>query len=318
MSSRGLRRPQTQSESAAHYRQKAWAYIELTRMHRYPLGVNFATLPTLWSLAFAARRASLPLADFALLNVAVVIAIFVVNSAACVYNDICDVEFDRQVDRSKGRPLAAGRASLRGACILLSLLVSVALGMLVFVEDTMAILFGLLWLFPLNALYPLMKRWTYWPQAWLGLAINWGILVVWPVVIIPSQFSRCLVPAVLLIGSMCWTIVYDTVYAYQDARDDIRAGVRSTALLFGAQVKPILAAFGAVFMTSLAVSGKLNGQGSVYYVVCVGGSAFHFAWQLVTWRIDNPDSCARIFWANYHLGCLIWLGLVFDYIFHVY
>ena len=168
-------------------------------------------------------------------------------------------------------------------------------------------LIGLIGVFPLHALYPLMKRWTYWPQAWLGLAMNWGFPVAWLsithgsadlyVVIsfflgtvwyvdlsFPSSFRVLTHDYRALTRS--WTIVYDTIYACQDREDDVHAGVKSTAVLFGSWVRPILMAFTALFLGLLVLAGVLNSQGAWYFVVSCGGAAGHFVWQFASW---NPD-----------------------------
>ncbi|THH10556.1 hypothetical protein EW146_g8340 [Bondarzewia mesenterica] len=229
--------------------------------------------------------------DLAAQTVMFAIGSSIIHSAACVINDICDRDFDRQVERTRNRPLAAGMISLLGAWILLFVLICASFTMLFFANHTAAF-YGIPGIFPFHALYPLMKRWTWWPQAWLGFAMNWGFLVAWMSVLPDSDNMR--VPIIMLFGLICWTILYDTIYACQDRKDDIKAGVKSTALLFGDRVRPILAAFGTTFVACLIVAGILNKQGPAFFAVSCGGAAIHISWQLITWRVDDPqDSGAK-------------------------
>ncbi|KAL0061049.1 hypothetical protein AAF712_012170 [Marasmius tenuissimus] len=156
-----------------------------------------------------------------------------------------------------------------------------------------------------------MKRVTYWPQAWLGLAANYGLVIGYLAV----SNGRWDPPILILYtGSVAWTIVYDTIYAYQDVRDDIKVGIKSTALLFGpTNGRKILAGFAAVFWASLCLIGVQNEQGPWYFVISVGGAGVHLAWQLSTWKQEDWDSCLKTFMSNGNLGALIWFGLFVDY-----
>ncbi|KAG6910305.1 hypothetical protein DXG01_011702 [Tephrocybe rancida] len=190
---------------------------------------------------------------------------------------------------------------------------------------------GLLALFPLTGAYPLMKRITYWPQAWLGLAINIGISMAW------ATTTSSIPPnsLVLSAGSFFWTLWYggyslfstlerlvltliahsDTIYACQDKKDDVAAGIKSTALLFGSHVKQILAIFGTIFMTALTISGIMSDQSLPFFVVSVFGGALHLTWQLYTVDVDSPGSCWRTFEANgFYFGAVVEAGLALDYL----
>jgi len=111
-----------------------------------------------------------------------------------------------------------------------------------------------------------------------------------------------------------WTIVYDTIYACQDRSDDVKAGVKSTAVLFGASVKPILSIFATGFVASLVYVGIRNGQGTTFMILSIGGASLHLAWQLIRLKVDEPDDCLQKFMANHNLGCLIWAGMLLDYV----
>ncbi|KAG6817819.1 hypothetical protein H0H87_003227 [Tephrocybe sp. NHM501043] len=156
-----------------------------------------------------------------------------------------------------------------------------------------------------------MKRVTYWPQAWLGIAINIGISMAWAT-------TTATIPAnslVLSAGCFFWTLWYDTIYACQDKKDDVQAGVKSTALLFGSRVKQILAVFGMVFMTALTISGIMNGQSLAFFLLSVLGGSLHMIWQLYSVDVDSPKSCWRTFEINgFYFGAVIEMGLLLDYI----
>ncbi|KAI0716361.1 UbiA prenyltransferase family-domain-containing protein [Earliella scabrosa] len=264
-----------------------------------------------WGLTIAARTTALPLALYAEKLLWFAVGSMLVHSAACVLNDICDVDFDRQVERTKDRPLPAGVVSMRGAAALCAALLAPALYILAHC-DTLGIAMAMVGVFPLHALYPLMKRWTWWPQAWLGLAFNWGIPVAWI-----SVTGTLPPPAlwVLFAGGVCWTILYDTIYACQDRADDARVGIKSTALLFGTRIRPALASLAALLLLCLACSGRaLGGVGAGYAVLSCGGALAHTGWQLASWdERDSRDHRAK-FESNGLLGCVIWLGMVLDYV----
>ncbi|KAL1946342.1 hypothetical protein VTO73DRAFT_15469 [Trametes versicolor] len=288
----------------------ARGYFELTRLHKPFMGNTLMFWPCAWGLTMAARAVALPLPIFAAKLAVFALGSFLLHSAACVLNDICDIEFDRQVERTRDRPLPAGVVSVRGATILcVSLLVPV-FGLLSY-GDRLSLLLGLIGIFPLHALYPLMKRWTWWPQAWLGLAFNWGIPLAWVSV---TGHIPPLPIWVLFFGGVCWTIVYDTIYACQDREDDRKVGVKSTALLFGDRVREILSLMVGALLVSLVYAGWATRQGAGYALLSCGGTLAHSVWQLATWNeADLKDHRAK-FESNGLVGCVIWLGILFDYL----
>ncbi|KAI0657003.1 UbiA prenyltransferase [Cubamyces menziesii] len=288
----------------------ARGYFELTRLHKPVMGNTLMFWPCAWGLTMAARAVHLPLPIFAAKLAVFAIGSFLLHSSACVLNDICDVDFDRQVERTRDRPLPAGVVSMRGATMLCASLVVPVLGLLSY-GDQLSLILGVIGIFPLHALYPLMKRWTWWPQAWLGLAFNWGILLAWTSV---TGHLPPLALWVLFFGGVCWTIVYDTIYACQDREDDRRVGVKSTALLFGDYVREILAVMVAILVLCLAYAGWALHLGVGYAVLSVGGTLVHSAWQLATWNeADLKDHRAK-FESNGWVGVAIWLGIMYDYL----
>ncbi|KAI0056634.1 UbiA prenyltransferase [Artomyces pyxidatus] len=231
-------------------------------------------------------------------------------SAGCIWNDIMDREFDRQVERTKHRPIADGRISVPAALVFLVAHLATLLAML-WPANSLAWKIGMVSMFPLPAIYPLLKRITYWPQAWLGVAMNMAILVVW------SALQNTISPAaiMLLAGCWSWTLYYDTIYACQDKRDDVKAGVKSTALLFGGRIRSVLSGFALLFVACFAAAGYLNGQGTPFYLLGVGGAAIHLFRQLHGVDLDDVKSCLIAFEKNgFSFGSIVWFGLFADYV----
>eukprot|EP00842_Homolaphlyctis_polyrhiza_P006016 jgi/Hompol1/6415/HPOL_004039-RA len=156
-----------------------------------------------------------------------------------------------------------------------------------------------------------MKRITYWPQAFLGLTFNWGALLGSSAILGATDWSVALP---LYASTICWTLVYDTIYALQDKQDDITAGVKSTALRFGDRVKEWISMFAAASVGLLALAGWLNGQGPVFYVVSVGGAAVHYAWQILTLNPALRADGWRLFAANRNWGLIVFAGIALDLI----
>ncbi|KAF5387186.1 hypothetical protein D9615_001585 [Tricholomella constricta] len=268
---------------------KPW--VDLTRASKFA-GTMVVFWPFAWGLTMAARTISMPIVNFCSLMVVGLIGAFLSHSAGCVWNDILDRHFDAKVDRTKHRPVASGKVSVLGA----SLFLCAHLVILIFMiwdVNRLAWTVGLLALFPLTGIYPFMKRVTYWPQAWLGIAINIGISMSWAIA------TSTIPPSSLVLSAGCffWTLWYDTIYACQDKKDDVNAGVKSTALLFGSHVKQVLAVFGSMMIGGLTISGIMNNQSLPFYLF---------------------SSCWHTFEANgFYFGAVVEAGLVFDYLTHL-
>ncbi|KAH8983733.1 4-hydroxybenzoate polyprenyl transferase [Lactarius akahatsu] len=286
-----------------------WRWIELSRVHMFA-GSMLVFWPCAWGMTMAARTLSTPLQTYSLNLIYGLVGAALSHSAGCVWDDIVDRKFDRQVERTKHRPVADGRVSVPGATVFLAIHIVLLIAML-WPVNTLAWKLGLLAIFPLAGFYPFIKRITYWPQAWLGVSINMLSLVAW------GALRARLDPAsgALLFGMWCWTIYYDTVYACQDKRDDVQAGVKSTALLFGNHVKKVLAVFAGIFVACLAMAGVMNNQGIPYFILTVGGAAVHLTLQLQNLDVDDPKSCLREFESNgFAFGGIVWSGLFVDYV----
>ncbi|KAH7922573.1 UbiA prenyltransferase [Leucogyrophana mollusca] len=282
---------------------------ELMRWHKPFIGNTLTFWPCAWGITMAALANHTPPRSLILQTIKFGISSLLLHSGGCVWNDICDVRFDKQVERTKRRPLPSGRVTTGQAWVLLVLVVTAYAITLPAPNNTTAIL-GCIWVFPLTGLYPLTKRWTNWPQAWLGLAMNFGFPIAWT-----SQTGevQSIVVWTMYLGTVCWTIVYDTMYAVQDRKDDVKAGIKSTAVLFSDWVRPILSIFAASFVALLVFSGIWNGQGPTYFVVSCGGTGIHMAWQLLAWKVgEGADDDAK-FNSNGFIGLLIFVGVALDY-----
>lgn len=277
---------------------EAWRpWLRLARVDR-PAGFWLLMWPCWWAVALASPGWP----DWTLLGLFAAGAV-VMRSAGCIVNDIVDRRIDARVERTRDRPLASGAVTLRGALVFLGLLL--AAGLVVLLQFNQAAIITGVASLGLVVIYPFMKRVTYWPQLFLGLAFSWGALVGW--VAVRGALSP--EPLVLYLAAVAWTIGYDTIYAHQDKTDDERIGVKSTALAFGASTKPLAGLFYGVFVAGAAVAGHLAGI-SWPFLVVLAIAAADLARQLVTVDLDDPDSCHRAFSANNRIGLLVFAGLV--------
>jgi len=272
-------------------------YFRLARLDR-PIGTWLLLVPCWWGTALASAGWPDPL--FILLFAVGAVAM---RGAGCVVNDMADRDFDGRVARTADRPLASGAIGPRRAMLFLGLLL--AIGFLVLIQfNTFAVWVGIASL-PLVAVYPFMKRITYWPQAWLGLTFNWGALVGWAAV-----KGDLAAPAVILYAAgFVWTLGYDTIYAHQDKEDDLVVGVKSSALRLGAATRPWLFGFFTVTVGLLAAAGWAAGLTWPFHVGLAAAAA-HLAWQAATVNIDDPKDCLRKFRSNRDFALIVFAGMM--------
>ena len=283
----------------------AWSrpYLRLSRLDR-PIGSWLLLLPCWWSVALAAVAAHARAPNLWHLALFFVGA-FAMRGAGCTWNDIVDRDLDGAVERTASRPIPSGQVSVGQAALFLVLQALVGFAVLLSFNG-FTIGLGIASL-AIVAVYPFMKRITYWPQIVLGLAFSWGALMGWA-----GAFGRLDMPALLLYaGSISWVIGYDTIYAHQDREDDALIGIKSTALLFGARTKPMLAVFYAVAVILLGAAGYAAGAGLVF---ALGLAAFaaHLAWQIVRLDIGDPDNCLAVFKSDRDAGLILFAGLLLD------
>jgi 4-hydroxybenzoate polyprenyltransferase len=278
-------------------------YLRLSRLDR-PIGSWLLLLPCWWSAALAAGIAH-DVSRLPLILVLFLIGAFAMRGAGCTWNDITDRDLDAQVERTRSRPIPAGQVSVPQAAGFLVLQALVGLAVLL-QFNRFAVGCGIASLV-IVAVYPFMKRITYWPQIVLGLAFSWGALMGFAV-----TFGRIDATAVILYaGSIAWVIGYDTIYAHQDAEDDALIGIKSTALLFGSRTRPALMVFYGLAVALIGVALALAGAG---WMAWLGLAAFaaHLVWQIERLVIGDPKLCLRIFKSNRDAGLLLFAGLLVD------
>ena len=278
-------------------------YLRLARLDR-PIGSWLLLLPCWWSAALAAVAAHRAAPDVVHLAMFLVGA-FAMRGAGCTWNDIVDRDLDRSVERTRSRPIPSGQVSTFKASLFLVLQALVGLTVLLsFNAFTVAL--GMCSL-AIVAIYPFMKRITYWPQIVLGLAFSWGALMGWA-----AAFGRLDAPALLLYaGSISWVIGYDTIYAHQDREDDALIGIKSTALLFGERTKPMLALFYGLAVVLIGAAGVTAGAGVIFWLF-LAAFAGHLAWQIVKLDIADPDRCLALFKSDRNAGLILFAGLLLD------
>jgi len=278
-------------------------YLRLTRLDR-PIGWWLLLLPCWWSSALAAVADGGWGPDPWHILLFLIGAI-IMRGAGCTWNDLVDRDIDARVERTRSRPIPSGQISVRAAVVFL--VAQALIGLLVLLQfNRYAIGVGLASL-AVVAIYPFMKRVTYWPQIFLGLAFSWGALMGWA-----AARGRLELPAFLLYaGSIAWVIHYDTIYAHQDREDDALVGLKSTALLFGSHTKPALALFSAAAVGLIGLAGITANAGPVF-VLGLAAFSTHLAWQIARIEIDNPESCLSMFRANRDAGLLLFAALLLD------
>jgi 4-hydroxybenzoate polyprenyltransferase len=227
------------------------------------------------------------------------------RSAGSAWNDFLDRDIDAKVERTRARPLPAGELRPRAALLFMVLLSLLGAAVLV-TFNGFSIGLGLCSL-AVVAIYPLMKRITFWPQTVLGLAFAWGALMGWAALFGSLDWP----PLLLYAGAIAWTIAYDTIYALQDLRDDSIIGVRSTARLFGGRVRLAVGSFQALAVILVTLSLVLV-RGNVFGYLGCAGFAAHLAWQTASIDIDNPAKALMLFRSNWAAGLILFAGLVAD------
>ena len=286
-------------------RAPTWSrpYLRLSRLDR-PIGSWLLLMPCWWSAALA-TAVSGDIGQLPGLVLLFFVGAFVMRGAGCTWNDITDRDLDAKVERTRSRPIPAGQVSVPQA---VAFLVAQALiGLAVLLQfNRFAVATGIASLV-IVAVYPFMKRITWWPQIVLGLAFSWGALMGFAVVLGRIDATALLLYA----GSIAWVIGYDTIYAHQDAEDDALIGVKSTARLFGARTHLALVVF---YAAAVVLIGAALGLAGSQWPAWIGLAAFagHLAWQIWRLKINDPALCLRIFKSNRDAGLLLFAGLLAD------
>ena len=277
-------------------------YLRLSRMQG-PIGTWLLYIPCLWALALAILATE----SYGMRDLWTVIGCgigaLLMRGAGCTWNDITDRDFDGHVERTKMRPIPAGEVTVKSALVWMAMQCLLAFGILITFYPT-AIILGILALAPV-AIYPFAKRFTWWPQAFLGVAFNWGALLAWAA----HTNSIGPVPLVLYATGIAWTLFYDTIYAHQDAEDDALIGVKSTARLFGDKSRQWLRMFMTltILLFGLAVVLACIERSVLSLVIAIGGPwalGWHLTWQLTKFDSDDNAVLLRLFQSNRDAGLI--------------
>jgi 4-hydroxybenzoate polyprenyltransferase len=277
-------------------------YLRLARLDR-PIGSWLLLMPCWWSAGLAGMHSGHVPSPW---HIALFfIGAFAMRGAGCTWNDLVDRNLDGLVERTRSRPIPSGQVTIAQATVFM--LAQALVGLLVLIQfNRFTVLTGLASLLVV-VIYPFMKRITYWPQIFLGLAFSWGALMGWP-----AAFGRLDWPAlVLYAGSICWVIGYDTIYAHQDREDDLLIGIKSTALLFGERTPSMLAGFYACAVALIAAAGFMAGGGMIFAAGLIAFGA-HLAWQVTRLDIHDPAHCLMLFKSNRDAGLILFGAMLID------
>lgn len=278
-------------------------YLRLSRADR-PIGTWLLLLPCWWGLTLAMLSDRAPRWEDLWIFVACALGAWLMRGAGCTWNDITDRDFDGSVERTRSRPLPSGQVTLKQAVVYMAAQAMIAAAILL-TFNTAAIALGVLSLLPV-AVYPFAKRFTWWPQVFLGLAFNWGALLAWTA----HTGSLGWQPLVLYVAGISWTLFYDTIYAHQDTEDDALIGIKSTARLFGDNTPRWLRRFLiiTVLLMAVAVIGSVRPTSSpLSLVMALAGPWFmgwHMLWQLRRFDPQDNPTLLRLFRANRDTGLI--------------
>ena len=281
--------------------EKLQSYIELTRLKK-PIGFLLLFWPCIWGLTIVYDFQK-GLFDFLCFAFLFLTGSILMRSAGCIINDIVDREYDKKVERTKLRPIASGKIKVIEASILSMILCSIAF--LVLLQFNNLTILLALFSMPLAFTYPYMKRLTYWPQLFLGITFNYGLLLGW----ISVQENLTLEPIIFYVGAIFWTLGYDTIYGYQDIKDDEIIGVKSTSIKFKNNPKKFLSLCYVITLISIIIIGMSMNLNNFYFLFLIL-LAMHLFFQIKTLNIKDDNSCLKIFKSNNMLGLIIFINLL--------
>ena len=277
-------------------------FIELTRLNR-PIGYMLLFWPCLWGLTVAYDFKS-DLNIFYFYSLLFLLGSILMRSAGCIVNDIADKNFDKKVERTKNRPIASEKVSVNRAIIYSFILCGLAFLVLINFNK-FTILMALLSM-PLAFTYPLMKRFTYWPQLFLGITFNYGLVLAW----ISINNSINLAPITFYFGAIFWTLGYDTIYGYQDIKDDEIIGVKSTSIKFKNNPKIFISLCYSFFFISLIILGILMNFKILYFLALTITFLHLIIHQIKNLNVDDANQCLQKFKSNNLLGLIIFLNIL--------
>jgi len=277
-------------------------FIELTRLKK-PIGFMLLFWPCAWGLTIAYDFSN-DIKIYSFYLFLFFLGSVLMRSAGCIVNDIMDEEFDKKVERTKNRPIASGKVSKKLGLIYILILCLLALLILInFNWFTIILALGSM---PLAFSYPLMKRYTYWPQLFLGITFNYGLILGW----VSINNSLDIVPIIFYIGAIFWTLGYDTIYGFQDIKDDEIIGIKSTSIKFKKTPITFLTICYSIFIFFTLMVGILMKLNNVFFIILILPFLHLFAYQVRNIKINDSANCLKIFRSNNFFGLLILLTIV--------
>ena len=279
-------------------------FFELTRLKK-PIGYMLLFWPCAWGLTIAYDFQN-GFEDYFLYIFLFFSGSVLMRSAGCIVNDIVDKNYDQKVERTKNRPLASNKISIRSALVIAVILCLLAFLILINFNNLTIIL--AICSMPFAFTYPLMKRFTYWPQLFLGFTFNYGLLLGW----ISIQEEISFIPLIFYFGAIFWTLGYDTIYGYQDIKDDEIIGVKSTSIKFKNSPKTFISVCYFLFFLSLILIGYFMNFNNLYYLLLIIPFFHLFFYQIINLDIDNNNSCHQKFKSNNILGLIIFLTVLIE------
>ena len=277
-------------------------FIELTRLKK-PIGYLLLFWPCVWGLTLIYDfTGSLNIYFFYILLF--FLGSVLMRSAGCIVNDILDRKFDKKVKRTKNRPIASGKIKVQTGFLYAFILCLLAF--LVLINFNYFTIIIALASMPLAFTYPLMKRFTYWPQLFLGITFNYGLILGWTS--ISEQLD--IVPIIFYLGAIFWTLGYDTIYGFQDIKDDEIIGVKSTSIKFKGTAKIFLILCYLSLVSSLVIGGLMMNFNSIYFLSIAIPIIHLFFYQINNFDSKNPASCLKIFKSNNYLGVIIFFNIL--------
>jgi len=277
-------------------------FIELTRLNK-PIGYMLLFWPCVWGLTLVYDFNSEINTYFKYL-VFFLLGSILMRSAGCIINDIADKKFDQKVERTKNRPIASEKISIKLA--LLYALVLCFCAFLILINFNLLTIVLALASMPFAFSYPLMKRFTYWPQLFLGITFNYGLVLAW----ISINNSISLTPILFYIGAIFWTLGYDTIYGYQDIKDDEIIGIKSTSIKFKNNPKTFLTLCYSLLLISLILIGALMSFSNIFYLFLIIPFCHLFFYQINFLNINKPEDCLKIFKSNNVLGLIVCMNIL--------
>ena len=277
-------------------------FIELTRLKR-PVGFMLLFWPCAWGLTLAYDFSN-DLKNYFFYLCLFFLGSVLMRSAGCIVNDISDKEFDKKVERTKNRPIASNKVSIKLAIFYTIILCSLAFLVLINFNNLTIIL--ALCSMPLAFTYPLMKRFTYWPQLFLGITFNYGLVLGWTAI----QGEINTVAIIFYLGAIFWTLGYDTIYGFQDIKDDEIIGVKSTSIKFKNKPKNFIISCYVFLISSILILGIIMNYNYFFYISLLITIIHLFFFQIKIFNSKNPTSCLKVFKSNNITGLIIFSNIL--------